>query len=98
MLVRAKIIDVELRTHKGKTVADVTIKFSEPAQAVVITLWNNAIERSEHKPFAEAVGQDVMIAVTPRIWNNEIQYNLLSSIAPRPYQEPTAPVRQVANK
>lgn len=82
MLVKAKIIDVEERVYKEKLVADVTLKFSSPAEAVVCTLWNNAVAKGEHKPFAAAAGQEVLLALKPDVFNGRLQYNLMSSFEP----------------
>jgi hypothetical protein len=88
MLVKAKIIDTELRTHKDKTVCDVTIKLSDPAEAVVITLWNNSVQKDEHKAFAAAAGQDVYIGLRADVFNGKLQYQLNTNVLPQPVKAP----------
>ena len=90
MLVRAKIIDVEERVYKEKLVADVTLKFSDPAEAVVCTLWNNSVAKGEHKAFAAAAGEECFLAIRPDVWNNQVKYNLVSNIAPQLIKAPAA--------
>lgn len=82
MLVKAKIIEVETRDHKGKQVADVMIKTSDPSNVFVTTLWNNSIREGAHKPYAELAGHTCMIALRPEIFNGNIQYNLYTSVPP----------------
>jgi hypothetical protein len=88
MLVRAKIIDVETRTHKDKLVADVTLKFNHPAEAVVCTLWNNSVSKDEHKPFAAFAGQEVFMAIKPEIFNGNQKYQILTSVLPQIIKAP----------
>lgn len=94
MLVQAKIIDVSLRTHKEKTVADITLIFSNPTQAEVIPMWNNSVSKDEHKPFAALVGHEVLLAVQPELYNGKLQYRLLSHVTPISLVKPN-PVAKV---
>jgi len=84
MLVKAKIIDVEMRMHKEKQVADVTLKFSNPADVCISTLWNNSVSKEEHKPFAAMAGQEVFMAIRPEIFNGKLQYQINTMILPQP--------------
>ncbi len=83
MLVEAKIMDVEMRQHKGKSVADVTIKMTEPTQIVTTTFWNNQVMRDEHKVYAELAGETVRLALRePELFNDKIQYKINTAVAP----------------
>lgn len=84
MLVQAKIIDVDLRVHKDKQVADVTLKFAEPNEAVVTTLWNNSVTRGDHKIFSEFAGQEVLLAIRPEIFNGNLKYSINTMVRPVP--------------
>ncbi|QIB64055.1 hypothetical protein [Kineobactrum salinum] len=66
MLVQAKIIDVDLRVHKDKQVADVTLKFSEPNEAIVTTLWNNSVSRGDHKIFRSSLVKTFCLRFAPK--------------------------------
>ena len=94
MLVKAKVIDTEMRTHKEKTVCDVTIKLSDPAEAVVITLWNNSVQKDEHKPFAAVAGQDVYMGLRADVFNGKLQYQLNTNVLPQLVK--VAPARSAA--
>jgi hypothetical protein len=83
MLVKAKVIDTEMRTHKEKSVCDVTIKLSDPAEAVVITLWNNSVQKDEHKAFASVAGQEVYIGLRADVFNGKLQYQLNTNVLPQ---------------
>lgn len=79
MLCKAKILDAEMRQHKGKEVCDVTLKLTDPAEAVTTTLWNNSVAAGEHKQFFEHCGKDVWVSVQARVWNGSLQYSINSS-------------------
>jgi hypothetical protein len=78
MLVKAKILETEVRLHKGKDVCDVTIKVSDPAEAITCTLWNNSVSAQEHRPFMENTGKDVFLALSARVWQGNLQYSINS--------------------
>lgn len=79
MLVKAKLVDLELREHKGKQVCDMTLKLSHPSEAITVTLWNNSVSAGEHKIFENKVGKDVEVALQARVWNGNLQYSFQST-------------------
>jgi len=83
MLCKAKIIDVELRVHKEKNVADITLKFSDPAEVTISTLWNNSVAKGDHKPYAELAGKECWIAVRPEVFNGKLQYQVNTLVLPQ---------------
>lgn len=78
MLVKAKILEAETRMHKGKEVCDVTIKTTEPAEAITVTLWNNSVAVGEHRQFIEHQGKEVYLALAARVWQGNLQYSINS--------------------
>lgn len=78
MLVKAKILEAETRIHKGKEVCDVTIKVSDPAEAITCTLWNNSVAVGEHRQFIEHAGKDVYLSLAARVWQGNLQYSINS--------------------
>ena len=91
MLIKAKVISVEMRTHKDKAVCDVAIMVSDPTDVFITTLWNNSVSKDEHKPFAAVAGQEVWLAVRPEVFNGKLQYQINTHVLPQPVK---APVRQ----
>lgn len=83
MLVKTRIIDVETRVHKMKEVADVTLKFSDPNEVTICTLWNNSVSKGEHKVFAEMAGKEVYIAIRPDVFNGKLQYQINTQVLPQ---------------
>lgn len=92
MLVKAKIISAEMRTHKDKAVCDLAVMVSDPSDVFVSTLWNNSVSKEEHKPFAAVVGQEVWLAIRPEVFNGKLKYQVVTSVLPQIVKP--APVRQ----
>lgn len=92
MLVKAKIIDTEMRDHKGKSVCDVTLKFSDPSDVTIVTLWNNVVAKEEHKPYAALAGQEVFIGIRPDVFNGKLQYQINTNLLPQVIKAPIAKV------
>lgn len=83
MLVKAKIIDTEMRTHKDKQVCDVTLKLTDPSDVCIVTLWNNSVARDDHKPFAAMAGQEVFMGIRCDVFNGKLQYQINTNVLPQ---------------
>ena len=83
MIVNGKIIEAEMRMHKGKEVCGLSIRLTEPEQLVAVTIWNNAVIKGEHKPFVEVAGEWIQFALRePEIFGGRVSYNINTAFKP----------------
>ena len=88
MIIQAKIIDVEVMPHIKKATGEiqkkceVTFKTFEPSETYTSTLWNNQLEKGEHKVFESLLGKFVRFAIRLEEYNGEIQASIYTPVKP----------------
>lgn len=79
MLVKAKLLDLDRRQHKGKDVVDLTFKLTNPGESITVTLWNNSVVAGEDKAYEKMIGKIIEVPLQIRVWNGNLQYGLYSA-------------------
>jgi len=90
MIGKCTVLSVVDRIHKDKPACDVVLMFTDPTEAVTVTLWHNSIAAGHDKAYKALVGQEVFAAVQYELYNGQKKYSLYTATPPVPVN----PVRQ----